>query len=521
MGRLTEVQGPTDPDNNGQRPTTSYYYSDTGLSPSITTESVLNASGAKESVTQTMDGIGHVVMKEVSSTTDSSVKPVYTTTSYDGMGQVYRVSSPYETTGDPTYGLTTYTYDGLGRIKSLARPSSYGTEKWSYTGNTTLFTDERNNQRQLQANAFGQTTFVWEPNGVSAAPTLQTAYLYDPLGNLTSATQTGASGDTARVRTFSYDGLSQLRSATNPETGTATYTYDGNGNLIQKTSPAVNFPAGSGNSQTQAIGYCYDSLNRLVAKSNVAPPAGCTSSTSIPTANLLDSYSYDVSSIAGATNVIGRLTDETSYSNASSAAVVIADRKPYMYTGSGALKSEQQCLGSACSETVYSPSYTYDLAGNVHTATLALPAATTGVPANPMTIAYGYDSVSRLNSVSSNVPQSDNLPSTLFQATGTSPAAYGSMGLMNASLGVNSATNTPALTLSRNYDMLGRVLSEQDMATSAQTNAGTGSTGSITISGTEQSKVINQSSPSPGQGSISINGNPTNSGHNHGEYQQL
>jgi YD repeat-containing protein len=52
-------------------------------------------------------------------------------------------------------------------------------------------------------------------------------------------------------------------SATNPETGTVYYTYDADGNVQTKTSPAPNQPSGSA---TEVITYCYDALNRLTAK---------------------------------------------------------------------------------------------------------------------------------------------------------------------------------------------------------------------------------------------------------------
>src|SRR5438128_1178786 len=48
-----------------------------------------------------------------------------------------------------------------------------------------------------------------------------TSYQYDTLGNLTQVNQNGIG-----PRTFAYDSLSRLTSATNPESGTISYTYD-------------------------------------------------------------------------------------------------------------------------------------------------------------------------------------------------------------------------------------------------------------------------------------------------------
>ncbi|MCV4860529.1 hypothetical protein OFB63_31250, partial [Escherichia coli] len=55
-----------------------------------------------------------------------------------------------------------------------------------------------------------------------------------------------------QTRTFSYSSLSRLISATNPESGTFTYRYDPNGNLLTKTDAR-------GISTT----YTYDGLNRV------------------------------------------------------------------------------------------------------------------------------------------------------------------------------------------------------------------------------------------------------------------
>src|SRR5205823_4067407 len=70
---------------------------------------------------------------------------------------------------------------------------------------------------------------------------LVTLYQYDPLNNLTCAVQkatdtTGfstcaAAPATWRPRFFIYDWLSRLLTATNPESGTITFTYDNNGNV--------------------------------------------------------------------------------------------------------------------------------------------------------------------------------------------------------------------------------------------------------------------------------------------------
>jgi len=94
---------------------------------------------------------------------------------------------------------------------------------------------------------------------------LATLYTYDALDNLTTVTQKGGSDNSAnwRPRTFTYDGLSRVTSSINPESNTVpstgatlatTYTYDANGNLIARTSPAPNQTG----TATVTVSYCYD-----------------------------------------------------------------------------------------------------------------------------------------------------------------------------------------------------------------------------------------------------------------------
>lgn len=61
-----------------------------------------------------------------------------------------------------------------------------------------------------------------------------TLYTYDAADRLTTVTQAGARG--TQVRSFAYDTLGRLRSATNPENGPVTYTYyPTHGNLWRRT----------------------------------------------------------------------------------------------------------------------------------------------------------------------------------------------------------------------------------------------------------------------------------------------
>ena len=153
--------------------------------------------------------------------------------------------------------------------------------KTAYSGNIVTVTDQAGKQRRSVTNALGQLIRVDEPNeagqldagGVPAQPT---NYSYDVLGNLLTV------GQGVQTRTFVYDSLSRLKSATNPESGTISYSYDNNGNLTTKTD-----------ARGVITSYVYDALNRVTQRSYAAPtnPANYEAT---PTVN----YTYENHAIA-------------------------------------------------------------------------------------------------------------------------------------------------------------------------------------------------------------------------------
>jgi RHS repeat-associated protein len=86
--------------------------------------------------------------------------------------------------------------------------------------------------------------------GTNDYPSVSTYYYYTPLGDLKKVLQ----GE--QERTFTYDSMKRLKSATNPESGTITYNYDASSNLIEKTD-----------ARGVKTHYGYDKLNRIVSRS--------------------------------------------------------------------------------------------------------------------------------------------------------------------------------------------------------------------------------------------------------------
>ncbi len=191
---------------------------------------------------------------------------------------------------------------------------------------------------------------------------LRTLYFYDALGNLYCVEQHGdAATGTAcpptpfgptdapvapdpsnlwRRRLFAYDSLSRLRWASNPESGVIGYTYDADGNLLQKTSPAPNQTG----TATQTVSYCYDALHRVIGKGYGAQ--------SCPLATPVVTYAYD----SGA-NAKGHLTSLTDQAGTAS----------FTYDILGRLATETRTLIGANNASIpKTVSYEYNLDGSLY-----------------------------------------------------------------------------------------------------------------------------------------------------------
>jgi hypothetical protein len=153
----------------------------------------------------------------------------------------------------------------------------------------------------------------------------------------------------------------------------------------------------------------------------------------------------------------------------------------------GRLKLEQQFTpASQATGAVYSPQYSYDLAGNLVSSTDGI----TPSPTNPgakLTITTQFCSAGRAQTVTSNWSDTTH-PNILFSPSGASSSAcenpstaqyepFG--GLLNAAFG-------SALTFIRTYDEKMRVTSELDQGNG--TRPATPASATVTITGSEQSQ---------------------------------
>lgn len=272
-------------------------------------------------------------------------------TLYDAMGRVSATSNPHTSSTNPTDGWTSNAYDSLGRKRfqcnadngtaagNCSAGSSY--REWSYVGAKTTEYDENRSMWTRSYDGAGRLTSVTEPNSAV------TNYTYYARGDLKQVTQTGtASSASSITRTFSYDWLSRLNTASNPETGPVCYGqgsganctngYDADGNLLYKMDAR-------GILTTQQ----YDALDRLLSKAH---------SDGTPTTL----YGYDGKNASGTSQVfsprfeIGRLSASSNGTRT---------ERQYGYDPMGRLTLTTSCTLGDCSFGSGAGAW-YDLAGN-------------------------------------------------------------------------------------------------------------------------------------------------------------
>jgi RHS repeat-associated protein len=390
--RLTNVTRPT---GGGQ---TSFCYSDEswssclGSPPYQVVISKEITSAKNETATAIVDGLGRLAHTQLNSDPEGID---YVDDSYDGIGNKATTSNPYRTTSDSTYGISTNVYDALHRVTQVTQADG-SLLKTAYCGNTTLVTDEAGHWRRSTVDGLGRLIEVDEPNSTTATvnsngcpgtgePIWVTTYGYDTLGNLLGVLQAGS-----RARTFTYDSLSRILSSINPESNTVPatnasvatiYTYDADGNLSNKTTPAQNQQSTS----TVTLTYCYDSLNRMTAKGYGSQ--SCTNG-AMPTP--IATYSYDGSGCLGLSSCfnVGHRTGMTDQAGSES----------WAYDAMGRTGVQSRTTNSLTKTT----SYTYNLDSSA--ATLTYPSG--------RVMTYTPDTAGRPSNVEDNT-------TSVYYATGT------------------------------------------------------------------------------------------------------
>ena len=205
----------------------------------------MNSSGTQYGVT---DPLGNPIQ---SIRTDASGSDIVQSVGYDNpWQQPSSVSFPHR---DGTASTTaTITYDPLGRVLTQVVPGT-GTTSYQYAGNTSTVADPEGHKKKYVYNEFGSIERLYEQDD-SGNLTVLTKYKYNTLGKLIKITQVGQGLKPNQVRLFNYDSLGRLMSETFPESGTSSFTYDDNGNVLSKRD-----------ARGVVVHSTYDVLNRRTA----------------------------------------------------------------------------------------------------------------------------------------------------------------------------------------------------------------------------------------------------------------
>ena len=340
-------------------------------------------------------------------------------TIYDGMGRAGQISNPHRDGETPVY--TTTVYDLAGRVTAVTTPDG-ATVSTVYNGNQVTVTDQALKKRRNESDALGRLIKVTEdPDNLNH----DTFYSYDALDNLRQVTQG------AQARTFVYDTLSRLVSATNPESGPMTYVYDPNGNIKEKADAR-------GVKTTMT----FDALNRVRSKTYSGTTAeGTTVAGLTPTV----SYFYD--------GYTGLPSGAPSWSGTPSKGRLIgvtygpgSEGTYYKYDAAGRIVTNHQRLGTSN----YVTTYFYNLAG-------AVTREDRGSPARRRSWMY-YDEAGRLSAMESGIyngfdfvqrPLVNNISYTPFG--GLQSETYGN-GLIH-SMAYNSRQQPTEISLGRSDNL--------------------------------------------------------------------
>ena len=435
MRRIKSIVSP----DGGQ---TAFSYDDTA---GTATTSVLQSPGKSQVETDTYDGLGRVVTRQI--TGDDTLT---TTIGYDGMGNIASQTNPTRpssATGgganqpppSSTDGTVSYAFDALARpITTTLQDGS--TLQYCYnnssataatgvcspraasvgSGTWTSYTDANGQHYQQISDGLGRLSSVLEPDA-NNSPSIETDYKYDVADEVTRIDQWGGPSGTQgdRVRLFAYDGAGHTIASSLPEEAstqypaalscpgasssnpwTSCYTYDANGNITTRTT----------NSGIQTH-YLYDALSRLTSKAYSNDPAGTPSVTyTYDLAN--PSWQFPAQSVPSITNVAqSNLIGRPSYATNADATIVFS----YDQLGRTTLRSE--CTPLTCPGDHFDTHTAYDLAGNKKYADDGLDAVRNARSPNSGyyygRLSFTIDLEGRLNSATSDIVDSTHPASVL------------------------------------------------------------------------------------------------------------
>jgi RHS repeat-associated protein len=250
-------------------------------------------------------------------------KTIYT---YDTEGN--RTHEEFQDSLAVVHGFTNFAYDSFNRLQYVyfnsivpEAPGSIFT-KFTYDGNGNRLTD-RDPEGHVTSFTYDDLDRLGTVTQTAGAETLLTIYGYDRLDGVTSVRAPNSTGPGSFETTYQNSDMGWRLTATSPDTGTITYTYDPAGNLMSSLDA---------NSVT--VNLTYDALNRPLV-------------TSYPDSSLNVTMSYD--SLAVSFGIGHR----TGMADASGASLYHYDRREL-------LRVEERLIGG----TTYTTQYGFDKNGN-------------------------------------------------------------------------------------------------------------------------------------------------------------
>ena len=435
--------------------------------------------------------------------------PARTTTwTYNDYGEVASVTGPAgatsggstQTGGAPSpspQGATTgYTYDAMGNVATMldgdGNEYDYTYNEYNEVTQVTLHTPSTDESSSASTCPAGQA-----PGTTDGCDLVLDSYTYDPGGLLAAVTD--AMG---RITNYFYDGNQDLiatqqqppanSNGTVPPGRQTAYTYDPAGNL---TSQAVSdLPVTAADTTTDT--WAYNADDQVTAAVSDAPPSGASAS---GYADRTTSYTYNADGLPTAQTVSGSggsTTTDYGYNSAdemTSQSVVNGstdDTTTWTYDELGQPVSMTSPDGNVSGATAadYTTNYAYDQAGNTDQETgppvsTVSYAAQTPATVRPVT-SYGYDTFgdqTQVQDPGGNVTTSaydgDGRVVSVTQPSYTPP---GSSSAITATTkyaydedgNLTSATDPEGNTTSYAYDALGDLVSQTDPQLTGQSAPG-------------------------------------------------
>ncbi|MBK1811937.1 DUF1906 domain-containing protein [Clostridium sp. YIM B02505] len=390
--------------------------------------------------------------------------------------KTYDANNNLLTSTDAVGSKTTFTYDSNNNMLSQKNPDG-GTTQYTYDSNNRILTstDARGNITKYVYDTNGlpiekdisdhKYTFTYQSGLVGTATDPQlgaTTFTYDGAGHV--ATATDAKGNKI---TNSYDKKGKLLSKKDPNGGTVSYTYDSRGNLITQTDANGNKRSYVYNANNKVTAmtdekggittYTYDGEDREIqvkdAQGNITSTSydvgGRVTSKTDANGNITK-YTYDaVGNVLTTTKPSGGTITDTYYANnkLKTETDAAGNLNTYKYDTNWRLSSITDPLGNSTANT-------YDLQGNLLSETDKMGDVTT----------YTYDSYGNMltkkdpnGNITTYTYDGNNKRTSIKDALGNMTTyAYDLAGLLK------SATDANSHTVTYTYDADGRLTGQTD-----------------------------------------------------------